>query len=97
MRDGGEHSYSEVCRILKDNNTKSVWDDDAKVRYAVRDALWISFEDKESVRYKAIWIRQNRFGGSMLYSLNNDDIDGECDSQSQAFVLSREIAAALGD
>ncbi|KAI1297891.1 Chitotriosidase-1 [Halotydeus destructor] len=96
---GLEYTYGEVCQLLKDPSTVRYWDDEAKVPYAVKGKLWVSYEDTESVATKATWIRQNQYGGSMIFDLNSDDFDGLCDSPedgaSTPFKLTSLIASIL--
>ncbi|KAI1297854.1 Acidic mammalian chitinase [Halotydeus destructor] len=96
---GLEYTYGEVCQLLKDPSTVRHWDDEAKVPYAVKGKLWISYDDKQSVAAKATWIRQNQYGGSMVFDLNSDDFDGFCDSPqdgaSTPFKLTSLIASIL--
>lgn len=79
---GTEYSYGEVCQMLKDPGSTRVFDRQAKVPYMYNGKVWISYEDEESIRSKAEWIRDQKFGGSMSYNLNNDDIHGDCSSET---------------
>lgn len=74
----GDSTYSEVCDFLNLNNTVKKVDHHAKVAYAFNGYDWISYEDESSTRAKAHWIRQNHFGGAMLFSLNADDFRFRC-------------------
>ena len=93
--EGPEWSYGEVCQFLKQNGTVRAVDAAAGVPYAFNSTLWVTYEDEESAGKKAAWIRDNEFGGSMTYNINNDDVDGRCRSNGQSFALHRVIRSLL--
>ncbi|OWA49899.1 putative Acidic mammalian chitinase [Hypsibius exemplaris] len=68
-------SYTAVRGWLADGAVR-VFDTYAKVPYAYKGTLWVSYEDEESIRGKTEWITINDFGGAMLYDLKSDDYAG---------------------
>lgn len=92
--DGGEFTYSQVCDFLANVSTSYTFDQEAKVPFAYNDQLWSSFEDRKSTFFKAIFIRNNGYGGSMLYNLNNDDYQFKC-VMTHRFVLQTVIYDVL--
>lgn len=94
--EGPEWSYGEVCQFLRRPGTVRVFDQAAGVPYAFNaTGFWVTYEDEESAAKKAAWIRDNEFGGSMTYNINNDDMDGSCSSNGQSFALHRVIRSLL--
>jgi len=93
--EGPELTYGEVCQFLRQDGSVRMFDAVASVPYAFNQTLWITYEDEESAAKKAAWIRDNRFGGSMTYNINNDDMDGSCSSNGQSFALHRVIRSLL--
>ncbi|CAH0549109.1 unnamed protein product [Brassicogethes aeneus] len=64
--------FSQVCTFLALNHITPVFDLETKSPYASKYTEWISFDDAQSLSYKAEFIRDNHFGGAMVYSLNTD-------------------------
>ena len=93
--EGPELTYGEVCRFLRQPGSTRVWDAAAAVPYAFNASVWVTYEDQESAAKKAVWIRDNHFGGSMTYNINNDDMDGSCGPNGQPFALHRVIRSLL--
>ncbi|KAI7690136.1 hypothetical protein SSS_08819 [Sarcoptes scabiei] len=87
IRSTQDCSYSDVCRFLQHPHTITRYDQEAKVPYAYNDREWISYENAESARAKATWIRENRFGGAMLFSLNTDNRYLDCSERVFAIHL----------
>lgn len=46
--------------------------------YIVRDSQWFSFEDIQSIEVKAQFIKDNGYGGAMVWSIDTDDFQGFC-------------------
>lgn len=58
------------------NGASYVWDDEMKVPYAIQDDQWVGFDDERSIRHKMKWIKENGFGGAMVWSIDMDDFTG---------------------
>lgn len=69
---------------------------------------WISYENDQSIECKSRWIKDNQFGGAMIFSLNADDFnlyclsDGAVDGAANArakddflFPLTRKVRSVL--
>ncbi|XP_043671883.1 chitinase-3-like protein 2 [Vespula pensylvanica] len=82
-------SYSVICQFLK-HGASNVFVNKSKVPYAYRDEEWISYDNKESIYYKAKWVLANGFKGAMIFSLNTDDWKNECNT-NESFPLTRTI------
>ncbi|VDH99458.1 chitinase [Mytilus galloprovincialis] len=65
----------EVCKMIADG-AKVYRDKEQKVPYLVQGDQWIGYDDKESFTEKANWVKQNKFGGVMFWSLALDDFTG---------------------
>lgn len=95
LSEGPEFSYADVCQFLEQEGSIRRFDALASVPYAFNQSLWITYEDEQSAAIKATWIRDNGFGGSMTYNINNDDMDGRCGPNGQPFALQRVIRSLL--
>lgn len=82
-REIGFLSYYEVCDKIQRHRWTYVWSDDQKVPYAYSSDTheWIGFDDVKSFELKLSYIKENRLGGAMLWSLDLDDASGEFCSQ----------------
>lgn len=70
-------AYYEVCDLIKKGATY-VWDDEQKVPYAYLGDQWVGFDDERSIRNKMKWIKDNGFGGAMVWAIDMDDFHGTC-------------------
>jgi chitinase len=74
-REAGFLAYYEVCQMLLDG-ASYIWDDEMKVPYLVKGDQWVGFDDERSIRHKMDWIKENGFGGAMVWSIDMDDFNG---------------------
>ncbi|XP_066148827.1 chitinase-3-like protein 2 isoform X2 [Euwallacea fornicatus] len=74
----GFASYPLICSFLQMNHITPVFDMESFSPYAAKYYEWISFDDHESLTYKAEYVKSNEFGGVMVYCLNADDFRGDC-------------------
>lgn len=87
-------TYPQVCDLLRNSSTGMIFDDEAKVPYCFNDMIWVSYENEESVTYKANWIKDNGFGGAMTFDLNTDDYEYKCTNRTR-FILHSIIHSIL--
>lgn len=69
--------------IVKENDDK----------YAYKGDQWISMEDKDTIRAKAEFVRNEKLFGAALYSIDNDDVHNFCGNG--AFPLLNEVRSVL--
>ncbi|XP_045599057.2 acidic mammalian chitinase [Procambarus clarkii] len=77
------------------NGAERYFDEESRVPYAVKDKDWVSYEDSESIREKAQWIKKSEFAGVMIWNLNSDDWAGTC--RGKKFELHNIIKAVLNN
>lgn len=58
------------------NGASYVWDDEMKVPFAVAGDQWIGFDDERSIRNKMHWLKNNSYGGAMVWTVDMDDFTG---------------------
>uniref|UniRef100_A0AAZ1Y3Y9 chitinase n=1 Tax=Oreochromis aureus TaxID=47969 RepID=A0AAZ1Y3Y9_OREAU len=68
-REAGFWSYYEVGSIK--------WIDEQKVPYAIKGNEWVGFDNRQSYEIKAQYVKDNRFGGAFVWSLDLDDFAGQ--------------------
>uniref|UniRef100_A0A182PCY5 GH18 domain-containing protein n=1 Tax=Anopheles epiroticus TaxID=199890 RepID=A0A182PCY5_9DIPT len=77
----GTLAYYEVKDAFGGGYT---WDDDQHVPYA-----WVSYDDPRSIRMKCDFIRREQLGGAMIWSIDQDEFQGD------KFTLLRTVAESL--
>ena len=89
----GYLGYHEICeRILSSGDWNIVRDEYAITPYAVKDNVWISYDDEESVRIKSQYVLSEDLGGAMFWAVDTDDFKGKCGSK---FTLISAVAEEL--
>ncbi|XP_032594794.1 probable chitinase 10 [Drosophila grimshawi] len=78
--EAGFLSYYEVCSFLAADNTTLVWDSEQQVPFAYRGNQWVGFDDERSLKTKTEWLKEQGFGGIMVWSIDMDDFSGRCGS-----------------
>uniref|UniRef100_A0A8C1WAH0 chitinase n=1 Tax=Cyprinus carpio TaxID=7962 RepID=A0A8C1WAH0_CYPCA len=80
-KEAGFWSYYEVCTFLQ--GTTVQWIDDQKVPYATKGQDWVGFDTKESFETKVNYLKENKFGGAFVWTLDLDDFTGQFCGQSK--------------
>nr|XP_003933503.1 acidic mammalian chitinase isoform X3 [Saimiri boliviensis boliviensis] len=78
-RESGFLAYYEICTFLKNGATQE-WDAPQEVPYAYQGNEWVGYDNVKSFEIKAQWLKQNNFGGAMVWAIDLDDFTGTfCD------------------
>uniref|UniRef100_A0A3B4GI99 chitinase n=1 Tax=Pundamilia nyererei TaxID=303518 RepID=A0A3B4GI99_9CICH len=72
-REAGFWSYYEICTFIQTGSIK--WIDEQKVPYAIKGNEWVGFDNRQSFEIK--YVKDNRFGGAFVWSLDLDDFAGQ--------------------
>ncbi len=72
---GSDVSYSQAAALLSGQGYTRYWHADAKVPYLFNGSSWISYEDPESIGYKADYATAQGIAGTMVWSLGMDTAD----------------------
>ncbi|XP_029410573.1 acidic mammalian chitinase-like [Nannospalax galili] len=92
-RQSGLWAYYETCTFLKGGATQA-WDAPQEVPYAYQGNEWVGYDDVKSFNIKAEWLKQNKFGGAMIWAIDLDDFTGSfCDQGT--FPLTSTLKKAL--
>lgn len=94
-------TYSDVCWFERNNFFVSkVFDVESCSPYVYAGMEWISYENERSITCKTNYVKENDFGGVMIFSLNTDDYSSYCyygssDRDKAQFPLTRKINSIL--
>ncbi|XP_036386816.1 acidic mammalian chitinase-like [Megalops cyprinoides] len=94
-RQTGFWAYYEICTFLKQGATQA-WDSAQDVPYAYNSQnVWVGYDNVKSFQVKASWLKQNQFGGAMVWSLDLDDFSGTFCGQGR-YPLINTLKSGLG-
>ncbi|WP_282018374.1 glycoside hydrolase family 18 protein [Salegentibacter mishustinae] len=68
-------NYREIKDSLKTSSYRRLWDETAKAPYLWREdtGTFITYDDPESIKEKAKFIKNNELGGAMFWQYHGDD------------------------
>jgi len=94
-REKGYLSYYEICRIISSGG--SVYRDaERQVPHVVSGNQWIGYDDAQSLITKVRWMKDQGYGGWMIWALDLDDFNGNFCGQGK-YPLLKAMNEALGD
>lgn len=72
-------TYADVC-WFKHNNiyVTDAYDEQTCSPYVYAGTEWISYENLRSIECKTNYVKDNGYGGVMIFSLNTDDYTSYC-------------------
>uniref|UniRef100_A0A8D2KZV3 GH18 domain-containing protein n=1 Tax=Varanus komodoensis TaxID=61221 RepID=A0A8D2KZV3_VARKO len=70
----GVLAYYEVCGFLQ-GATKE-WIEEQEVPYAFKDEDWVGYDDEKSFQLKVQFLKREKYGGAMIWTLGMDDFSG---------------------
>ncbi|KAL8569618.1 hypothetical protein ACOMHN_057185 [Nucella lapillus] len=74
-QENGFLAYYEACQMLQAGAVTHE-DSEQHVRYVTQGDQWVGIEDEKSLTEKACYVKQNGFGGVMVWALDEDDFRG---------------------
>ncbi|CAF1250692.1 unnamed protein product [Adineta ricciae] len=99
-KENGTLAYFEICQKLRLYNWTRVFDTDVQAPYAYSsgssssERQWVGYDDLKSVTVKVLYAKTMNLGGTMLWSLDQDDFTGlYC--QQGAFPFTRRVRDIL--
>ncbi|KAF3819506.1 hypothetical protein GH733_015015 [Mirounga leonina] len=90
----GFWAYLEICTFLKNGATQA-WDAPQDVPYTYQGNEWVGYDDVKSFGLKARWLKDNNFGGAMVWAIDLDDFTGTFCNLGK-FPLINTLKKALG-
>ena len=78
-RAGGFLAYYEICDRVQRQGWTVVQDGENRMGpYAYKGDQWVGYDDINMIRYKSQWVKDNGFGGGMIWALDLDDFTNSC-------------------
>src|SRR5262245_61891524 len=71
----GVLAYYEILPKLKSNELTASWDEATLTPYAYSSTTgeWVSYDNPDSLAYKAAYVNARGLGGAMVFSIDDDD------------------------
>ncbi|XP_023564402.1 chitinase-3-like protein 1 [Octodon degus] len=92
-KEAGTLAYYEVCDFLRGATVHRIASQ--KVPYATKGNQWVGYDDQESVKSKAQYLKSKQLAGAMVWSLDLDDFQGSFCGQNLPFPLTNAIKDVL--
>nr|KAF6304869.1 oviductal glycoprotein 1 [Pipistrellus kuhlii] len=73
-RQPGFLAYYEVCSFLQ--RAQKCWIEHQLVPFAYTGEEWVGYDDANSFRHKASFLKKEHYGGAMVWTLDLDDVGG---------------------
>ncbi|XP_029975601.1 acidic mammalian chitinase-like [Salarias fasciatus] len=93
-QEAGFWSYYEICTFLQEGSSLR-WIDEQNVPYAIKGNEWVGFDNRRSFEIKARYLKDNKFGGAFIWSLDLDDFTGHFCGQG-AYPLISSLCCSSG-
>ncbi|XP_052493991.1 acidic mammalian chitinase-like [Budorcas taxicolor] len=91
--EAGFWAYYEICTFLSE--ATNAWIEDQKVPYAYKDTEWVGYDNIKSYKYKVDFLKENNFGGAMVWAIDLDDFLGSFCNEGK-YPLIRKLQSLLG-
>ncbi|KAB1258854.1 Chitinase-3-like protein 1 [Camelus dromedarius] len=92
-KEEGMFAYYEICEFLHGATVQRLLDQ--QVPYATKGNQWVGYDDQESVKNKAKYLKSRKLAGAMVWALDLDDFQGTFCGQNLHFPLTSAIKDAL--
>ncbi|KAH3863080.1 chitotriosidase-1-like isoform X2 [Dreissena polymorpha] len=93
--EAGFLAYYEVCLMLQ-NGAVRHWHSEHLVPYATQGSTWVGYDDKQSFIIKLEYIREQGYGGAMIWNMDLDDFQQTCSSSDRPYPLMSLMEEVLG-
>lgn len=73
----------QICSAIRTKGWRTSYDSGAEQATAFGDNQWVSYDNLESIAAKTKFIKSQRLGGAMIWSLDFDDFNGQACGQGK--------------
>ncbi|XP_033739583.1 chitinase-3-like protein 1 [Pecten maximus] len=74
--EAGFLAYYEICKMIPNSQKHII--QGQEVPYIVQGNQWVGYDDQQSLIKKVDFVKQEQFGGVMVWDLSLDDFSGSC-------------------
>uniref|UniRef100_A0A8C0CVL7 chitinase n=1 Tax=Balaenoptera musculus TaxID=9771 RepID=A0A8C0CVL7_BALMU len=89
----GFWTYYEICTFLSE--VTNAWIEDQKVPYAYKNPEGVGYDNIKSYGYKVDFLKENNFGGAMIWAIDLDDLLGSFCNKGK-YSLTIKLKSLLG-
>ncbi|XP_050434673.1 chitinase-3-like protein 2 [Adelges cooleyi] len=90
-------TFPQACNFISHQKAVTIFDHETRTPYSYCHKDWISYDNENSLAYKAELVASLGLGGAMVFSLNTDDFQGSSLCSSTMFPLTSRIKTVLND
>lgn len=84
--------------IIKQSGWEHMWDDNAKVPYAIKGKHFLSYDDPKAIRDKAQYVADNDLGGLIVWQMHGDiECEGEFISHGSKLQECTDLRSPLAE
>lgn len=94
--EAGFLSYYEICSKLDEPGTVPVYSTDQQAPYLYNGDQWVGYDDTQSLQAKVNYMKDNAYGGFIVWSIDLDDFGGTFCDQGPYPLLSFLSQAVIG-
>lgn len=73
-----EEKYTEVCRDIKSNGWHKEQSSNGHDPIAYKGDRWICYDDANQAYQKGKFVRDNGYGGVLIWNIDQDDVRAQC-------------------
>ncbi|KAJ8784699.1 hypothetical protein J1605_008050 [Eschrichtius robustus] len=89
----GHLVLTQICAFLSE--VTNAWIEDQKVPYAYKNPEWVGYDNIKSYGYKVDFLKENNFGGAMIWAIDLDDFLGSFCNKGK-YSLTIKLKSRLG-
>ncbi|RWS16883.1 chitinase-3-like protein 1, partial [Dinothrombium tinctorium] len=83
--------FNEICKKIKFETWTVIEDPYTMTAYMYKGHQWISFDNLNGISYKAVYSRYLQLAGVVVWSIDVDDFEGECNDLKNPFTLLQRV------
>lgn len=88
-------AYYEICDRVQNNGWTVYQDPQRRMGpYAYKDTQWVGYDDADTIRQKAQYVRDMNLGGGMVWALDLDDFNGRCGEGRYPLISTLQLVLA---
>ncbi|KAH9504021.1 hypothetical protein Btru_067551 [Bulinus truncatus] len=83
----GTLAYYEICDLIRNKGYTQKLDYIGQQKYAYSGNQWVSYDDRDTISVKMDYVSTYDLGGAMIWSLSEDDFNGQFCGQGNYSIL----------